>query len=57
MSRFGFRFFDEKDVEIGCKDLSQEVVDREEEDETEEYHQEIDDWIEHVVSTPATLPR
>ena len=29
MSRLGFRLFDEKNCEIGCKDLSQEIADHE----------------------------
>ena len=47
MSRLGFRLFDEKNQEIGCKDLSQES-NQEEDDEDEGYHEEIDQWIKHV---------
>ena len=47
MSRLGFRLLDEKNNEIGCKDLRQEI-NQEEDDEDEEYHEEVDQWIKHV---------
>ena len=47
MSRLGFRLIDPDDREIGCKDIKQEIIE-EDEEESEEYHDEIDCWIKHV---------
>ena len=46
MSRLGFRLLDDKNIEVGCKDLSQEI-NQEEEDE-EEDHEELDQLIKHL---------
>ena len=47
MSRLGFRFIDPDDHEIGCKDIKQEIIE-EDEEESDEYHDEIDCLIKHV---------
>ena len=46
MSRLGFRLLDDKNNEVGCKDLSQEI--NQDEDDEEEDQEEFDQWIQHL---------